>query len=382
MINHTTHSQAQIDKRFMAAAIRLARRNVGQTGTNPSVACVLVKNVDGDLIIVGSGVTSIGGRPHAEPIALLEAGELAKGATAYVTLEPCAHHGATPPCAATLINAGVSRVVTSLVDPDDRVNEAGHKMLRDAGITVEAGCLENDSAQGLNAYVIHKGHNRAQVTVKIALSADGYLGIKGNGQVAITGPYAKRQTHLLRAKHHAILVGAQTIIEDDPDLTCRLSGMENKSPIRLVLDPNSRVPLAAKVFQTSNQVKTYVVAPNNVDVNRRQALAKLGVEIINCQLVEAHIALPELLEDLGARGIQSVMVEGGAKTVKAFLDAKLIDEFVILRGPNNIAQEGKVLIATPIIATQLPNEYSLVEKLNLGEDVLKHYIKTHNQNRN
>lgn len=375
MNNQSTNTQAQIDERFMAASIRLARRNEGQTGTNPSVACVLVKKINGSFIIIGSGVTSNGGRPHAEPIALLEAGELAKGSTAYVTLEPCAHHGATPPCAQTLIDAGVSRVVTSLVDPDDRVNEAGHNMLRDAGVFVDAGCLQKVSAQGLNAYLIHKRYNRAQVTVKIAVSADNYLGVKGAGQVAITGPYAKKQTHLMRAKHHAILVGAQTIVEDDPDLTCRLNGMENRSPIRLVLDPNSRVPLASKVFQTSNQVKTYVVAPIHMDTVRREALAKLGVEIINCQLVDDQIALPELLEDLGAKGIQSVMVEGGAKTVQGFIDANLVDEFVILQGPNKIAERDKSLILAPINAAQMPVEYSLIETLHLGEDVLKHYIK-------
>lgn len=371
----TKNSQAQIDERFMAAAIRLARRNEGQTGTNPSVACVLVQKNSDDFIIVGAGVTSIGGRPHAEPIALLEAGEKAKGATAYVTLEPCAHHGATPPCAQTLIDAGVSRVVTSLVDPDERVNQAGHQMLKGAGVIVEAGCLQKEAAIGLTSYLIHKRYKRSQVTVKIALSADGYLGIKGEGQVAITGPYAKSQTHLLRAKHHAILVGAQTIIEDDPDLTCRLNGMEDKSPIRLVLDPNCRVPLTAKVFQTSNVVKTYVVAPNNLNVKRRVALEKLGVGIINCQLVGSQIALPELLEDLGARGIQSLMVEGGAKTVSSFMAANLVDEFVILQGANNIAQNDKSLISAPINSAQLPNDYSLIETLHLGEDVLKHYIK-------
>lgn len=368
-------SQVEIDQRYMATAIRLARRNEGQTGTNPSVACILVRKIKDDFIIVGSGVTTIGGRPHAEPIALTEAGDLAKGATAYVTLEPCAHHGATPPCAQTLINAGVARVVTSLIDPDDRVNESGHKMLRDAGILVEAGCLQKQAILGLNAYMIHKRQKRSQVTVKLAFSADGYLGIEGEGQVRITGPNAKSQTYLLRAKHHAILVGAQTIIEDDPDLTCRLNGMADRSPIRLILDPNGRVPLSATVFQTSNFVKTYVVTPSELNTKRRDALASFGVEVINCQLVDGKIALPELLEDLGARGIQSIMVEGGAKTVKAFIDANLVDEFVLLQGKNNIASKDKKLIVSPINSEQLADRYFAVEKLYLGDDVMTHYIK-------
>ena len=206
------------DQRYMAAAIRLARRNEGLTGTNPSVACVLVREGDKGSHIVGSGVTALGGRPHAEPLALAEAGDLARGATAYVTLEPCAHHGKTPPCARTLIDAGVARVVTAVIDPDERVNSLGHKMLVDAGIEVSAGCLAKEAAEGLAAYLNRKINNRAYVTLKLALSADGFIGIRDRGQVAITGPLARSQTHLLRARHHAIMVGAGTIIGDDPEL--------------------------------------------------------------------------------------------------------------------------------------------------------------------
>lgn len=167
MNNHTSQ-----DQRFMAAAIRLARNHEGLTGTNPSVACVLVcddaknENKAGPYII-GSGITALGGRPHAEPIALAEAGDLAKGATAYVTLEPCAHHGRTPPCAQTLIDAGVARVVTAVVDPDDRVNSLGHKMLTDAGIKVSTGCLADEAAEGLAAYINRKINNRAYVDSEI-----------------------------------------------------------------------------------------------------------------------------------------------------------------------------------------------------------------------
>ena len=169
------------DQRYMAAAIRLARRNEGLTATNPSVACVLVRDDGNGSYIVGSGVTALGGRPHAEPLALAEAGELARGATAYVTLEPCAHHGRTPPCAETLISAGVKRVVTAVVDPDERVNSRGHKMLRDAGIAVSAGCMSEEAAVGLAAYLNRKLNNRAYVTLKLALSVDGFLGISGCG---------------------------------------------------------------------------------------------------------------------------------------------------------------------------------------------------------
>ena len=243
----------------MAAAIRLARRHQGLTGTNPSVACVLVHE-DGlggqsGPVIVGSGVTAIGGRPHAEPLALAEAADLANGATAYVTLEPCAHHGSTPPCAQTLIEAGVAKVVTAVVDPDARVNTRGHAMLRDVGLEVVEGIGAEAAVDGLAAYLTHKASKRPQVTLKLALSADGFLGIRGQGQVAITGPVANAQSHLMRARHQAILVGAGTLKADDPSLTCRIPGMEQRSPIRVVLQGGEPPDLSATVFRTALETR-------------------------------------------------------------------------------------------------------------------------------
>ncbi|MGO7424872.1 bifunctional diaminohydroxyphosphoribosylaminopyrimidine deaminase/5-amino-6-(5-phosphoribosylamino)uracil reductase RibD, partial [Rhizobium ruizarguesonis] len=208
------------DERFMAAAIRLSRWHLGRTATNPSVGCLIVK----DGVIVGRAVTALSGRPHAETQALAEAGALARGATAYVTLEPCSHHGRTPPCAEALIAYGVARVVISVTDPDPRVSGRGIGMLREAGIEVDAGVLETEGRQSLAAYLTRQTKNRPYVTLKLAVSADGMIGRHGAGQVAITGPEARAQVQALRAETDAILVGIGTAIADDPLLTVRSPG--------------------------------------------------------------------------------------------------------------------------------------------------------------
>ncbi len=359
----------------MAAAIRVARHHEGLTGTNPSVACVLARDDGAGFYVVGSGITALGGRPHAEPIALAEAGELAKGATAYVTLEPCAHHGRTPPCAQTLIDAGVARVVTAVVDPDDRVNSLGHKMLSDAGIVISTGCLADEATEGLAAYLNRKINNRSYVTLKLALSGDGYLGVKAKGQVAITGPLAKSQTYLLRARHHAILVGAGTAVEDDPELTCRLDGLEQRSPIRIILDPNGCVPLTAKLFQTAKQTKTLVVVPNTMDHERRKYLLDLGCEIFPCEMQNGKVALPELLEDLASIGILSVMVEGGAALAKSLLDENLVDELVLFENPKLIRVANAEMIASPITSKIAGEKFQAKESLILGEDRMTRYTR-------
>ncbi|MEL6966812.1 MAG: bifunctional diaminohydroxyphosphoribosylaminopyrimidine deaminase/5-amino-6-(5-phosphoribosylamino)uracil reductase RibD, partial [Pseudomonadota bacterium] len=197
-----TPTRATQDDRYMAACLRLARRHTGLTASNPSVGTLLVQHQPGGSLIVGRGITAIGGRPHAERVAIDQAGERARGATAYVTLEPCAHHGATPPCATALIEAGVSRVVTAWIDPDSRVDGKGHAMLEAAGFAVETGVRSSDAARDLQAYLTRKQLNRPAVTLKLAVSADGYLGRRGE-EVAITGALSRAMVHRLRAEHDA-----------------------------------------------------------------------------------------------------------------------------------------------------------------------------------
>jgi diaminohydroxyphosphoribosylaminopyrimidine deaminase/5-amino-6-(5-phosphoribosylamino)uracil reductase len=217
--------QDELDRRFMAAALRLSRRNSGRTSTNPSVGTIIVRDDGAGPMIVGTGVTAIGGRPHAETEALAEAGELARGATAYVTLEPCAHHGRTPPCAEALVRAGIARVVGAASDPDPRVSGKGYAILREAGVEVTERVLAAEASDQLSGYLMRSLKRRPEVILKMALSSDGKIGAKGQGQVAITGEVARREVHLMRTEADAILIGIGTALEDDPELTVRLPGL-------------------------------------------------------------------------------------------------------------------------------------------------------------
>ncbi|OWV88651.1 bifunctional diaminohydroxyphosphoribosylaminopyrimidine deaminase/5-amino-6-(5-phosphoribosylamino)uracil reductase [Rhizobium sp. R635] len=367
------------DERFMAAAIRLSRQHLGRTATNPSVGCLIVK----DGAIVGRAVTALGGRPHAEPQALAEAGELARGATAYVTLEPCSHHGKTPPCAEALIAYGVARVVISVTDPDPRVSGRGIAMLRDAGIEVDAGVLEAEGRHSLAAYLTRQTKNRPYVTLKLAVSADGMIGRQGAGQVAITGPEARAQVQALRAETDAILVGIGTAISDDPLLTVRTPGLEAQSPVRIVLDPNLALPLTSKLVATARDVPVIVVASEEIsplgseadgtpptglaDIqSRRTALEAAGVEIVYCNPYHPEVLLPAL----ATRGISSLLVEGGAKTARLFLDAGLVDRIQLYQAPLVVGEGG---IESPLRATDIPSGFTHRGTSLYGADRLDKY---------
>ncbi|NYJ10032.1 diaminohydroxyphosphoribosylaminopyrimidine deaminase/5-amino-6-(5-phosphoribosylamino)uracil reductase [Rhizobium leguminosarum] len=428
------------DESFMAAAIRLSRRHLGRTATNPSVGCLIVR----DGVVVGQAVTAVGGRPHAEPQALAEAGAAARGATAYVTLEPCSHHGKTPPCAEALIAYGVARVVISVTDPDPRVSGRGIAMLREAGIEVDAGVLEADGRRSLAGYLTRQTKNRPYVTLKLAVSADGMIGREGAGQVAITGPEARAEVQALRAETDAILVGIGTAISDDPLLTVRTPGLEAQSPIRIVLDPSLALPLTSKLVQTARDVPVIVVASEEVSplaadaeglppsvlpdisptrgeigkgrdqnslapVNnkstsgnvgqgatrqpisplvgemsgrteggatlpaaavdldsRRTALEAAGVEIVYCNPYHPEILLPAL----ATRGISSLLVEGGAKTARLFLEAGLVDRIQLYQAPVVIGEGG---IESPLDATDIPSGFAQTGTQMFGEDRLDEY---------
>ncbi len=368
------------DERFMAAAIRLSRWHTGQTSTNPSVACVIVR----DGAIVGRAMTAVGGRPHAETQALAEAGELARGATAYVTLEPCSHHGKTPPCAEALIAYGVGRVVISVTDPDARVSGRGISMLRDAGIEVTTGVLEEEGKQSLSGYLTRQTKNRPYVTLKLAVSADGMIGREGVGQVAITGPEARAQVQALRAETDAILVGIGTAIADDPLLTVRTPGLEAQSPIRIVLDPTLALPLDSKLVETARDVPVIIVANEEISPlgaeegraaptddstemdSRRAALEAAGVEILYCNPYHPEVLLPAL----ATRGISSLLVEGGAKTAKLFLEAGLVDRIQLYQAPVVIGEGG---IESPLRATDIPSGFAHRGTYIFGADRLDEY---------
>ncbi len=349
------------DKFFMAEAIALGRRHLGQTSTNPSVGCVIVK----DGRVVGSAVTALGGRPHAEPQALAAAGEAAQGATVYVTLEPCSHYGRTPPCANALIAAGVSRVVVSVGDPDARVAGRGLQMLRAAGITVETGVLETEGRRSMAGYLMRQTQGRPYVTVKLAVSADGMIGKAGAGQVAITGPKARAAVQLLRAESDAILVGIGTAIADDPLLTCRAPGLEHRSPIRVVLDRRLELPLSSNLAKTAAEVPVISVGLVNGE-DRRAALRDAGIEILDQDPTD----LAMLLTTLGGRGISSLLVEGGAKTIRSFLAASLVDRILLFQAPITIGTDG---LASPVQSTDIPAGFTHVGTEVYGDDRCETY---------
>ena len=360
--------QAEIDRRFMAAAIRFSRRHLGLTATNPSVATIIVR----DGVIIGRGVTSVGGRPHAETQALVEAGEGARGATAYVTLEPCAHHGRTPPCADALVTAGVTRVVGAASDPDPRVSGKGYAILREAGIEVVENILAVEAADLMAGYLIRSSKKRPEVTLKLAVSTDGMIGRVGQAQVAITGSVARRQVHVMRAEADAILIGIGTAIADDPELTCRLPGMEHRSPVRIVLDRTMRLPISSKLAQTARQTPVLLAAEGGCDEARRNPLAASGVGFLATETFGERIALPELLEDLASQGMGTVIVEGGAETARHFLEENLIDRIALFKGTVLVGADG---IRSPIDVDTIPSGFSPVREARFADDRYLEYVR-------
>lgn len=365
-------NQEERDRRFMAAAIRYSRRHLGLTGTNPSVATLIVSEEGGEPVIVGRGVTAIGGRPHAEAEALAEAGERARGATAYVTLEPCAHHGRTPPCAEALVTAGIKRVVGAAGDPDERVAGRGYELLREAGIEVVSGVLAEEASQMMQGYLIRSEKKRAQVILKLALSRDGMIGRQGRGQVQITGEIAGRQVHMMRAEADAILIGIRTALNDDPALTCRLPGLQDRSPTRIVLDRNLRLPLNSTLVSSARKVPLFLTTAADCPADRREAYAEVGVQFLAVDTADGEVALPELVEDLAARGLSTLFVEGGAHTANAFLEDDLVDKLCLFVSPLELGAES---VVAPVTPEALPEGFRLVRQERFGEDQYFEYVK-------
>lgn len=328
------------EKGYMRIALSLARRGMGNTWPNPSVGCVLVR----DGRIVGRGWTQPGGRPHAETQALVQAGDAARGAKAYVTLEPCSHYGKTAPCALALINAGVRCVVAAAADPDERVSGRGFSQLRDAGITVSVGlCAEE--ALSLNAgYLLRQKMGRPLVTLKVASTLDGKIATRRGESQWITGEAARLFVHRLRAEHDAIAVGLGTILADDPLLTCRLPGWKGYRKGRVVFDSCLRIaPESALVASCSEQCPVWVVGcEGRITAERRQHLHEKNIAVIS--VVDdgcGRPALGEALFQLGqVAGITRLFVEGGGVLAAAFLDAGLVDSIVWFHAPGVIGGDG------------------------------------------
>ena len=328
------------DARFMALAFTLGRRGLGNTWPNPAVGAVIVK----DGVIVGRGWTQSGGRPHAEVEALCHAKKAAQntliGATMYVTLEPCAHQGKTPPCTDAIIKAGIARVVSALEDPNPDVAGKGHERLREKGIKVDIG-LGADSAARVHAgHIMRVTNNRPYVLLKLAVSADGKTGLAGRKPAAITAEAARVRVYQMRAASDAILVGIGTVLSDNPQLTCRLPGMFERSPVRVVLDAKLKLPLATSVVATVRDTPTWVFTSSKPSAIAEEILQQKGCKVFRVGDVDGRLDLEEVLKVLAEQGITRLMVEGGPQVAGAFAASGLVDEMALLRGEKSIGTGG------------------------------------------
>ncbi|WP_448951804.1 bifunctional diaminohydroxyphosphoribosylaminopyrimidine deaminase/5-amino-6-(5-phosphoribosylamino)uracil reductase RibD [Labrys neptuniae] len=362
------------DERFMRAALALGRRGLGNTWPNPAVGCVIVRRVGGDDIVVGRGWTQPGGRPHAETQALAEAGALAKGATAYVTLEPCSHYGRTGPCADALARAGIARVVGAVRDPDPRVGGRGFDMLRRYGLAVSEGVLADEAFQAHVGHITRVTFGRPGVTAKIAVSSDGKLAGPGGRPVRITGEEASAHVHLMRAQADAIAVGIGTVLADDPMLTVRLPGMAAQSPVRIVFDSRLRLPLASRLVQTAREVPVWVLARADAPIEPEADLVKAGVEVmrIGCAALPtgeaSSLDLGEALRLLGTRGLTRLLVEAGPRLAAGLIEADLVEEFVQFTSPEPIG-EG-VTALTPALQARIDRQLPNLAARMVGHDTM------------
>lgn len=362
-----------LDRRFVQAAIRLGRRNLGATGANPSVGAICVAETPEGPVVVGRGVTAPGGRPHAEPQALAEAGERARGATLYVTLEPCSHHGKTPPCVDAIVAAGIARVVVARDDPDPRVAGRGYARLREAGIAVARGVEAAAAWDGLAGFLTRTTRCRPEVLLKLAVSADGMIGRRGHPNYPITGPAARARVQVMRAEVDAIAVGIGTVALDDPALTVRLEGMEHRSPMRVVFDREARLARETRLARTAAEVPVYVVVDTHRDDagDRLRRLNELGVRAIGVPSDDGRLDLAAALESLAAVGTNTLMVEGGAALAESLLSEALVDRIALFRS-SVVVGEGGVAAPPSLAALADPaGGWRCVSRERCGDDLLE-----------
>ncbi|WP_441242269.1 bifunctional diaminohydroxyphosphoribosylaminopyrimidine deaminase/5-amino-6-(5-phosphoribosylamino)uracil reductase RibD [Tardiphaga sp. 768_D3_N2_1] len=338
------------DLRFMQLALTLGRRGQGRTWPNPAVGAVIVK----DGVIIGRGWTQPDGRPHAEPVALAQAGEAARGATLYVTLEPCSHFGKSPPCADAIVAAGIARVVAAIEDPNPEVAGQGHARLRAAGIRVDVGLCAEQAARDHAGHFRRVRDKRPHVVLKLAVSPDDRIAAAGHRPVAVTGEMVRSRVHLLRAQCDAVLVGMGTVIADDPELTCRLPGMAKRSPVRVVLDRALRISGNSKLVHSARTTPLWVMTSSLSEAPAAMALGAAGAQVLRVPVTTAPppgLDLPAVLHSLSGKGITKLLVEGGSKVASSFVAAGLVDEVWLFRGPKEIGEGGvAALDALPLSA--------------------------------
>lgn len=331
------HSASDVDARWMSLALTLGRRGLGRVWPNPAVGCVIVK----DDRVVGRGWTQDGGRPHAEVVALAQAGSEARGADVYVTLEPCAHTGQTPPCAQALIDAGVRRVVMALEDPDERVSGRGAAMLRDAGIVAEVGVLSKEAAIANAGFLNRVSLGRPMVTLKLAMSLDGRIATASGESQWITGPEARRAVHAMRACHDAVLVGAGTARTDLPSLTVRGLGVD-RQPTRVVISRGLDLPMSGPLFETAKEVPVIIIHGPGADQNLISVWEAAGAKL---REIGAGMRVEDALSALAAEGMTRIFCEGGGFLASSLLAANVVDRLVVMQAGLVLGADGLAGVA-------------------------------------
>jgi len=353
------------DKRYMALALSLGRRGQGATWPNPAVGCVIVQQGR----IVGRGTTAPSGRPHAETQALAQAGALARGATAYVSLEPCAHHGQTPPCAQALIDAGIARVVAPFEDNDARVAGQGFAMLRAAGIDVTTGIMVDQAARDHAGFFLRVDLGRPFVTLKLASSFDGRIATATGDSQWITGPQSRRMVHAMRARHDAVMVGGGTARTDDPMLTVRDMGVA-RQPVRVVLSRHLDLPLMGQLAQSAKDVPLWLCHGADADRTLIDAWSGLGARLFPCALRSGRLDISSVLTELGSAGLTRVFCEGGGGLAASLLADDLVDELVGFTAGVAIGGDGFAALAGMGFThlSQAPR-FDLIETRAIDNDV-------------
>jgi diaminohydroxyphosphoribosylaminopyrimidine deaminase/5-amino-6-(5-phosphoribosylamino)uracil reductase len=353
----------------MRAALGLARRGLGNVWPNPAVGCILMR----DGRVAGRGWTQPGGRPHAEAEALGRAGQNARGATAYITLEPCSHQGQTAPCVEALLEAGIARAVIACQDPDPRVSGRGIARLGDGGVEVTTGPCAAEAEEINAGFFLRVRAGRPLVTLKVATSLDGRIAIHDGESKWITGETARAWAHRLRACHDAVMVGIGTALADDPKLTCRLPGLAHRSPVRVVVDSRLRLPLSSQVVAGAREPPTWLITRSDGDERRRRAYAKRGVEVITID-ADDHLPMLQVVQELGRRGVTRLLVEGGSHIAAALLRQGLVDRLAWFRAPRLIGGDG-VAAAAAFGVDRLEDmaRFERISVVRAGEDILETY---------
>jgi diaminohydroxyphosphoribosylaminopyrimidine deaminase/5-amino-6-(5-phosphoribosylamino)uracil reductase len=364
------------DERFMAGALSLGRRNLGQTFPNPSVGALVVSGA-AEPRIIARGVTAKGGRPHAEAEALAKAGAAAQGATIYVTLEPCVPHGRGEPCTDIIKRAGIARVVIALQDPNPATSGLGIARLGESNIAVTVGPGEVEATRAHAGHIRRMTDGRPHVILKIAVSADGKTGLSGRRPADISCDVSRAEAHMLRATSDAVMVASGTVLADDPMLNCRLPGMADRSPIRVVLDSTLRIPLSTKLVRTAREIPLWIITRPDAAPDRQRELEAAGVEVLRVSTAGNKIDLSEALHILATRNITRLLVEGGPIISGELLKENLVDEAVVVQSPKELGADAvSALEGMPLSALLENSRLAVIERRTLGADRLIHLFRS------